>query len=40
MSIAGRLYATTGELMIMDNDATWALLFNKSWPRNFRLAVL
>ena len=37
LSIAGRLYATTGELMIMDNDATWVLLFNKQMAGELQL---
>ncbi|MGI6202278.1 MAG: extracellular solute-binding protein [Eubacteriales bacterium] len=40
MSIAGRLYATTGELMIMDNDATWALLFNKKLAEELQVGSL
>ncbi|MFA6947355.1 MAG: hypothetical protein WCQ72_00060 [Eubacteriales bacterium] len=30
LSIDHKLYVTAGDLMIMDNDATWTLLFNKS----------
>lgn len=29
LSIANKLFTTTGDMMIMDNDATWVLLFNK-----------
>ncbi len=39
-SIAGRLFATTGELTIMDNDATWALLFNKNLAENLGIGNL
>ena len=28
-SIGGRLYFATGDISIMDNDATWVLMFNK-----------
>lgn len=37
LSIANRLYSTTGELMIMDNDATWVLLFNKPMAQELQL---
>lgn len=37
LSIANRLFATTGELMIMDNDATWVMLFNKSMATDLQL---
>lgn len=30
LSIDHKLYVTAGDLIIMDNDATWTLLFNKS----------
>lgn len=35
LSIAGKLYATIGELTIMDNDATWVVLFNKKLAQDF-----
>ncbi len=34
VSIAGHLFTTTGEITIMDNDATWLLLFNKELASN------
>ena len=29
LAIHGRLFQTTGDLVVMDNDATWGVLFNK-----------
>lgn len=34
MSIAGHLYSTTGDLLTLDNDGTWAVLFNKVIAEN------
>ncbi|MBQ7932782.1 MAG: hypothetical protein IJ334_17465 [Clostridia bacterium] len=35
LSIGGALYATVGEISIMDNDATWVVLFNKEMAEEF-----
>lgn len=35
LSIGGALYATVGEISIMDNDATWVVLFNKELARSY-----
>ena len=37
LSIAGKLYVTAGELNIMDNDATWSILFNKEMAEDLGL---
>lgn len=37
MSIAGHLYSTTGDLLTLDNDGTWAVLFNKVIAENENL---
>ena len=35
LSIGGKLYATTGDISIMDNDATWVVLFNKELAADY-----
>lgn len=35
LSIGGALYATVGEISIMDNDATWVVLFNKEMADDY-----
>jgi len=35
LSIGGKLYATVGEISIMDNDATWVVLFNKKMAEEY-----
>lgn len=40
LSIEHKLFATTGDLMIMDNDATWVLLFNKQLANELQLGDL
>ncbi|MHC1693911.1 MAG: hypothetical protein AB9835_01250 [Eubacteriales bacterium] len=37
LSIMNKLYMTVGELTIMDNDATWVVLFNKQIARDLGL---
>ncbi|MGM9624897.1 MAG: hypothetical protein ACI3XM_04225 [Eubacteriales bacterium] len=34
-SIGGRTYIATGDITIVDNDATWVLMFNKQLATNF-----
>lgn len=36
-SIGGRLYFCTGDISIMDNDATWVMMFNKKMISDFDL---
>ena len=36
-SIGGRLYFATGDISIMDNDATWVLMFNKKMVNDLDL---
>ncbi len=40
LSIDHKLFATTGDLMVMDNDATWVLLFNKQLANELQLGDL
>ena len=35
VSIGGHVYMTTGDLLIVDNDATWVLMFNKEMAEEF-----
>lgn len=35
VSIANKVYMATGDLMIIDNDATWVLMFNKQMATNY-----
>ena len=35
VSIANRLYATTGDLVLNDDNGTWAVLFNKTLAEDF-----
>ncbi len=35
LSIGGKLYATAGDLLIMDDDATWSVLFNKEMAARY-----
>jgi hypothetical protein len=37
LTISGKLYFATGDIMIMDNDATWVLYFNKSLVTDYNL---
>ncbi len=37
LSIGGKLYATTGDISIMDNDATWVVLFNKELANDYSI---
>lgn len=37
LSVLGRLYQTTGDIVVMDNDATWGVLFNKVIANNLNL---
>ena len=34
-SIAGKNYFATGDISIMDNDATWVMMFNKQLAKNY-----
>jgi len=34
VTIAGRTYIATGDISIVDNDATWVLMFNKQMAQN------
>ena len=36
-SIGGRLYFATGDISIMDNDATWVMMFNKKLIEKYDL---
>lgn len=40
LSVLGRLYQTTGDIVVMDNDATWGVLFNKNITDNLNLGDL
>lgn len=35
ISIANKVYMATGDLLIVDNDATWVLMFNKQMAENY-----
>ncbi len=35
VSIGGRLYATTGDLVLNDDNGTWAILFNKTLAEDY-----
>ena len=35
VSIGGRLYSTTGDLVLNDDNGTWAILFNKTLTEDF-----
>ncbi len=37
LSIGGKLYFSTGDISIMDNKGTWAILFNKNMLEDFSL---
>ncbi len=37
LTINGKLYFATGDIMIMDNDATWVLYFNKTMLGDYNL---
>ncbi len=37
LSVGGKLYATAGDLLIMDDDATWSVLFNKEMATRYDL---
>lgn len=40
LSVGGHLYFATGDMMIMDNDATFCLLFNKTIQEDFKIPSL
>ncbi len=40
LSVLGRLYQTTGDIVVMDNDATWGVLFNKLLADDYKLGDL
>ena len=35
VSIANKVYMATGDILIVDNDATWVLMFNKELAKNY-----
>lgn len=37
LSIAKKVFVMTGDLVIMDKDATWSIMFNKSFATNLNL---
>lgn len=37
LSIGGKLYATVGDISVMDNDATWIVLFNKKLAGDYNI---
>ena len=37
LEILGKLYLLTGDITVIDNDATWVLMFNKQMHQNYQL---